>query len=316
MYPALEPYAEGHLDVGDGHNLHYELCGNPQGIPAVFLHGGPGAGVHPDLRRLFDPERYKVVLFDQRGCGKSTPWASVENNTIEKLVDDVDKVRRELGIARWMVTGASWGSTLSLLYAIKYPQAVAHTVLSGIFYGDREGAAWLAEEGGASAMMPPEWFDSYRDFIPEDKRRNGLIAAYDAVMSGGTEAEKIEAARRFVVWDRSIIKYDVPMDLIQEVYDDPKKFVPMTRAFFHFASHYYTDANKQDILDGVKALAHIPCAIIHGRFDLICPVRNAYDLHAAWPGSTLDVLPQTGHTLREPLAARKFIEITDRIAGG
>jgi proline iminopeptidase len=313
MYAPIDPYETGLIDVDGGHTLYWETSGNPQGIPAVFLHGGPGGGIHPDMRRFFDPARYRIILFDQRGCGKSTPFASLENNDIDHLVDDVETIRKSLGVKKWLVSGSSWGSTLSLLYAIKYPETVAGLVVSGIFFADKKGANWLAEEGGASEMFDPKWFSQYRDFIPPDKRKQGLIAAYDQIMKTGSESEIIEAAKCFTLWDTAIIAYDLPVERLRVVENDPKQFVPLCRSFFHFANTLYTDDNKTKILDGVKKLPSIPFHIIHGQWDLICPVKNAFNLHSSYPSSVLHILPNTGHTIREPHASKKMVEITENL---
>ncbi len=314
MYPSIKPYETGFLDVGDGHALYYELSGNPDGAPAVYLHGGPGAGSHTDMRRFFDPVHYRVILFDQRGSGQSKPFASLENNSIEHLVADIEKLRNHLGIQKWLVAGGSWGSALALFYAQEYSESITALVLSGIFYGD-QGVDWLTEEGGAAAIMP-EWFASYRDLIPLEKRQSGLAEAYCEIMCGGSEEEIIEAVKCFTVWDTALLYFKVNHDLIREVEEDPEKFIPLCKIFFHFVHHYYKGtANRTKILEGVRGLGHIPCHIIHGRYDLICPVKNAFELHDAFPNSEIHVLADTGHTAREPNIAEKIVELTDRMAG-
>ena len=312
MYPEIEPYESGHIAVGDGHSLYYELCGNPDGKPVVYVHGGPGGGVMPELRRYFDPDKYKIILFDQRGAGKSTPFGSIDNNTIEHLVADMEFLRQKLDIAQWMLVGGSWGSTLSLFYLVEYPQYVSEVALSGIFFGDTDGMHWLTEEGYVSEIMP-EWFAPYRDHIPEDKRKDGLHKAYYDIILNGTDEEILEAAKQAVLWDTAILTFDLPVDRIKHVQEHPEEYLGLFKLWMHFSNNFYGPHNKKKILDGVQNLGHIPCYIIHGRFDLICPVRNAFDLHAAYPGSTLYVLEKTGHTMREPNIWAKLIEVTDSL---
>ena len=314
MYPSIEPYETGFLDVGEGHRLYYEVSGNPDGRTAVFLHGGPGGGSHAEMRRLFHPEDYRIILFDQRGAGKSTPAACTAHNSIEALVEDMERLRGHLRVDQWLVAGGSWGSTLALFYSLRYPESVRALVLTGIFLAGAQEARWLAEEGGASEMMP-EWFAPYRDFIPPAHRKNGLAAAYDTILRTGTEEEILEAVRLFTVWDTALLYFDVPQDRIEEVNSNPRLFVPLVKIYFHFMIHYFRDQNRTDILEGVKKLGHIPCFIVQGRHDLICPARQAYDLHKAFPNSELHMLHGTGHTTREPDISRKVVEITNQIVG-
>ncbi|MCB9989242.1 MAG: prolyl aminopeptidase [Rhodospirillales bacterium] len=313
MYPSIDPYKTEMLPVGDGHVLYVEQCGNPAGIPAVFIHGGPGGGSHPDMRRFFDPERYRIVVYDQRACGQSTPFGTVENVTPDILVDDLDRIRAHLGGDQWVIAASSWGSALSLKYAIKYPERVRGMTISGVFFMDRRGVEWFTEEGGASNIRP-EWFGAYRDLIPPDKRKGGLTEAYCDLMETGADEEIREAARRFDAWDTSILYFEPNLERISEVEAGLEKSIPLTKNFFYFVRHYYRDENRAQILDGVKNLGHIPCFIVHGRYDLICPVKNAFDLHEVYPGSTLFVMDKTGHTARDPNIANKMAEITDKLA--
>lgn len=314
MYPYIYPYESGHMDTGEGHELYYELCGNPEGKPVVYVHGGPGAGSQPDMRRLFNPDIYKIIIFDQRGAGKSKPFASLENNTMQHLIDDLERLRNFLEIDKWLVTGWSFGTALSLLYTLQHKDKVAGLVLLGLSFADPEGVAWLTEEGGASELMP-EWFAPYRDFIPEDKRVHGLAKAYYEIYRSGTDKEKLEATRRFTLWDMSLLYFDVPFDRIRDVEVNPESFMALARIFFHFVEHEYKPENKDRILKGVESLGDIPCHIIHGRHDLICPVARSYELYKAYPGSELHVFHGTGHTSREPVLARAVADITDGMAG-
>lgn len=303
------------LDVGQGHKLYYEVSGNPDGIPAVFLHGGPGGGMNPLMRDYFDPDKYKVILFDQRGCGKSTPANQLENNNIEELVEDVERLRIHLGIDKWVVLGASWGSALAMLYAGKYPHAISSLILSGIFFADARGRDYLAEEGGASRYQP-DLFAHYRDLIPPEKRKHGLVKAYYDIMMNGTEDDRMEATRRFVLYDLLLLRDIVPENEIADIKAHPEKSYPLCRIYFHFAANFFDDANRVKILETANRLsaAGLKCAIFHGRKDYICPVSDARELHRAYPGSALHILPNLWHSMRNPGYKQAVLSHTDKLA--
>ena len=241
MHRITEPYNSGYLDVGDGHEVYYEECGNPHGKPAVFLHGGPGGGFREESRGLFDPEKYRVILFDQRGAGRSRPFANIKANTIEHLVDDIEKLRDKLGIEKWLVVGGSWGSALAMLYTIDNPERVSGLVVAGISLADPAGVNWFVEEGGASRLMP-DWFAPYHDFIPPEDRKNGLAKAYyDILIHGDDHDERvINAAKRFDVWDVMLLRHNVRDDLIQEIKDSPEESLALARIFIS----YYMSTKK------------------------------------------------------------------------
>lgn len=310
MYPEIEPYETGYLNVGDGHELYYELSGNKDGAPVIYLHGGPGSGCVPAMRQFFNPQKYKIILLDQRGAGKSKPYACLENNSPKHLVADLEKLREHLDIDQWYVTGGSWGSALSMLYAIEHSEHVRGLALSGIFFADMDGVRWLTEEGYASEIMP-DWFFPYRDFIPEEKRKDGLFRAYYDIIQNGTDEEILEAAKRAIAWDTSILHFELPVDRIRHVEDHPEEYLDLFKCWMHFSNNFYNADNKRRILEGVKKLGHIPCHIMHGRFDLITPVKGAFELHDAFPNSQLYVLPNTGHTMLEPLLSSKLVEVMD-----
>ncbi|MCB9991339.1 MAG: prolyl aminopeptidase [Rhodospirillales bacterium] len=317
MYPIVEPYNTGYLYVGDDHELYYEECGNPDGKPVVFLHGGPGGAFSEDSRGLFDPERYRIILYDQRGAGHSRPFASIKANTIEHLVADIEKLKLHLGIEQWMVVGGSWGSALALLYTIDYPGSVTELIVSGISLGDPEGVNWFVEEGGASRLMP-DWFAPYRDFIPPEDRTYGLAKAYYNILIYGADDDErvIAAAERFDVWDTSLLRHNVRKDLIREIEAKPEQSVAFARIFYHYVLHEYKNGNKWKILDGVRHLKHIPCEIVHGRYDLICPAENAWAVHEAYPGSNLTIIQGGGHSILDPGLSDRVIEVTDAWAEG
>lgn len=317
MYPITEPYNSGYLYVGDDHELYYEECGNPDGKPAVFLHGGPGGGFRIESRGLFNPDKYRVVLFDQRGSGRSRPFASIKANTISHLVTDMEKLRHHLEIDKWLVVGGSWGSALALLYTMDYPDRVSELIVTGTSLADPMGVNWFVEEGGASRLMP-DWFAPYRDFIPPEDRVHGLAKAYYNILVYGKDNDKrvITAAKRFDIWDTSLLRHNVRDDLIQEIRDNPAESLALARIFFHFVLHEYKNGNKWKILDGVRGMKHIPCQIVHGRYDLICPAENAWELHKAHPNSELTIIPNGGHSILDPGLSDRVIEITDLWAGG
>lgn len=311
LYPEIEPYRTGHLPVSDQHTLYVEECGNPDGLPVVFLHGGPGAGLSPYHRRFFDPERYRVVLFDQRGAGRSTPFASLDANTTQDLVADIEKIRTHLGIGHWMVFGGSWGSTLALAYAEAYPERVTALVLRGIFLGRAEELRWFNEmDGGARRIFPERWA-RYRDFIPEAERGD-MIEAYWRRLDGEDEALRLAAARAWSAWEGGsttlVHDPDAPGD-----FEEPHKAVSLARLEAHYFRHGMFLQSDQ-LLRDIDRIRHIPGVIVHGRYDIICPATTAFDLHLAWPEAAFHIV-LAGHSASDPAIVDKLIEATDRFAG-
>ena len=311
LYPEIEPYRTGHLPVSDQHTLYVEECGNPDGLPVVFLHGGPGAGLSPYHRRFFDPERYRVVLFDQRGAGRSTPFASLDANTTQDLVADIEKIRTHLGIGHWMVFGGSWGSTLALAYAEAYPERVTALVLRGIFLGRAEELRWFNEmDGGARRIFPERWA-RYRDFIPEAERGD-MIEAYWRRLDGEDEALRLAAARAWSAWEGGsttlVHDPDAPGD-----FEEPHKAVSLARLEAHYFRHGMF-LQPDQLLRGIDRIRHIPGVIVHGRYDIICPATTAFDLHLAWPEAAFHIV-LAGHSASDPAIVDKLIEATDRFAG-
>ena len=311
LYPEIEPYRTGRLPVSDQHALYVEECGNPDGLPVVFLHGGPGAGLSPYHRRFFDPERYRVVLFDQRGAGRSTPFASLDANTTQDLVADIEKIRTHLGIGHWMVFGGSWGSTLALAYAEAYPERVTALVLRGIFLGRAEELRWFNEmDGGARRIFPERWA-RYRDFIPEAERGD-MIEAYWRRLDGEDEALRLAAARAWSAWEGGsttlVHDPDAPGD-----FEEPHKAVSLARLEAHYFRHGMFLQSDQ-LLRDIDRIRHIPGVIVHGRYDIICPATTAFDLHLAWPEAAFHIV-LAGHSASDPAIVDKLIEATDRFAG-
>jgi len=299
------------LDVGDGHHVYWESCGTPGAKPAVLLHGGPGAGLSPEHRRLFDPARYQVMLFDQRGCGRSTPNASLEANTTWDLVDDIERLRVIAGVDRWSVFGGSWGSTLALAYAETHPDRVTDMVLRGIFTVRREEIAWYYQEG-ASWLYPDLW-ESFLAPIPAEERSD-LVAAYRRRLVADDPAVRLEAARAWSLWEGQTITL-LPNPALREVFAQDEYAL----AFARIENHYFVhDAFLEpgQLLRDASRLRHIPAVIVQGRYDLATPMRTAWDLHRAWPEADFHVVADAGHAFDEPGILHRLIEATDRFAGG
>src|ERR687893_519470 len=310
LYPKIEPYKSGHLDVGDGHSLYWELCGNPEGKPAVFLHGGPGGGSSPDHRRQFDPERYNVLVFDQRGCGKSTPYASLEANTTAHLVADVERLREMAGIDKWLVFGGSWGSTLSIAYAQAHPERVTELVLRGIFLFDQYEVDWLYKEGGASAVYPDKW-DDFIGLIPEEERGN-LVEAYRRRLTSEDPDEQLRAAQAWSAWEGSTVTL-LPSKATIEHFTSPEIAVAIARIENHYMANggWLTEG---ELLRGADKLRGIPGIIVQGRHDTCTPPKAAWALKKAWPEVDLQIVPDGGHLYNEPGILDGLIRATDRFA--
>jgi proline iminopeptidase len=307
LYPELEPFDSGMLAVDARHRLHYEQCGNPDGKPVVMLHGGPGAGCSAKMRRFHDPARYRIVLFDQRGSGQSTPHADLVDNTTWDLVADIERLREHLGIERWQVFGGSWGSTLALAYAQAHPRRVTELVLRGIFMLRRWELEWFYQEG-ASRLFPEAWA-SYLEAIPEVERGD-LISAYNRRLTSSDEATRLAAARAWSVWEASTSLL-LPDDSFVDAHRDPH----FALSFARIESHYFVHGGFFDVEDQLLRDAHrlhgIPGVIVHGRYDVVCPVANAWELHKAWPGSVLKISPSAGHSAFEPENTAALVEATD-----
>ena len=309
LYPALEANSTGYLDVGDGHRLYYEECGNPDGKPVVVLHGGPGAGCNAAMRRFFDPDAYRIVLFDQRGSGKSTPHASVEDNTTWHLVSDIEQIRDLLGIERWQVFGGSWGSTLALAYAQTHPERVSELVLRGIFTVRQQELDWLYRFG-TSEIFPEAW-RALNSPIP-DNERDDLLTAYHRRLFSDDEAERLSAARAWSIFEGSTSQL-IPSSDVAEMFGSEHFALSLARIEAHyFVNHCFLE-DGQLIRDAGK-IADIPGAIVHGRYDALCPAVNATDLAAAWPAAELNITPDAGHTAFEPGNIHALVTATDRFA--
>jgi proline iminopeptidase len=309
LYPSIEPYESGWLDVGDGHRVYWELCGNPEGKPAVFLHGGPGGGCSPVHRQLFDPKRYRVLLFDQRGCGRSTPHASLDANTTWHLVADIERFRTMLGVERWLVFGGSWGSTLGLAYAETHPDRVSELVLRGIFTLRRSELLWYYQSG-ASWLFPDKW-ERFLGPIPEEERTD-LVAAYHRRLTHADPAVQIEAAKAWSLWEGETITLLPNEDFSNQFGDEHYAL-----AFARIENHYFMNAGFLDegqLLRDADRLKDIPGVIIQGRYDVATPPVTAWDLHRAWPEARFILVPDAGHAFSEPGILHHLIETTDAFA--
>ncbi len=309
LYPPIEPYRQGRLDVGDGHVLYWELCGNPRGKPAVFLHGGPGAGCSPTHRRLFDPARYNVLLFDQRGCGRSTPHAGLDANTTWHLVEDIERLRALAGIERWLVFGGSWGSTLALAYAEAHPARVTELVLRGIFALRHAELQWYYQDG-ASWLFPDKW-ERFLAPIPEAERGD-LIAAYHRRLIHPDRGVRIEAAKAWSLWEGETITLLPNAELSQQHGEDE-----FALAFARIENHYFVNKGflaEGQLIANATRLRAVPGLIIQGRYDLATPVRTAWDLHRAWPEAGFELIADAGHAFTEPGILDCLIRATDRFA--
>jgi proline iminopeptidase len=298
------------LDTGEGHTLYWELCGNPHGKPAVFLHGGPGSGCTADHRRLFDPQKYCVLLFDQRGCGRSTPHASLEANTTWHLVADIERLRVLLGVDRWLVFGGSWGSALALAYAETHPQAVSALVVRGIFTLRRAELLWYYQEG-ASWLFPDLW-EAYLAPIPLEERGD-LMAAYRKRLVGADRAAQLEAAKAWSVWEGQTIRL-LP-DAANKAKHEQDDYA---LAFARIENHYFVHAGwleEGQLIRDAHKLAGIPGAIVQGRYDVATPAKTAWDLHRAWPDAEFHLVDDAGHAFNEPGILAELLAATDRFAG-
>jgi len=309
LYDPIEPYDTGHITVSDIHQLYYEQCGNPNGKPVVFLHGGPGAGLTPDYRRFFDPSAYRVILFEQRGSGRSIPHASLESNTTWDLVRDIERIREHFGIEQWLVFGGSWGSTLSLAYAETHPERVTGLILRGIFLGRKNETRWFYEEGqGASAIFPEMW-EQYVRIIPEAERGD-MVSAYYRRLTSDDPSVRLEAARAWSLWEACALKL-IPDQKLMDEFTEPEMALAVARIECHYFINNCFFETDNYLIENVSRIRHIPSVIVHGRYDIVCALMNAWDLHRAWPEAKLEIIPDAGHSVTEPGICDALVRATD-----
>lgn len=306
LYPPLHPFVRHTLAVDPPHQLYVEECGNNSGIPVLFVHGGPGGGCEPYHRQFFNPDLYRIVLFDQRGCGRSTPHAELEGNTTADLVRDMEQIREHLGIERWLIFGGSWGSTLGLVYAQAHPERVLGLILRGIFLCRDEDIRWFYQEG-ASRIFPDFWGD-YVAPIPEEERDH-LVGAYYRCLTGTDEVQRLAAAKAWSIWEARCSSL-VPKESLAEHFGDPYRALAMAR----IECHYFMNQSflrPGQILDDAQRLAEIPGIIVHGRYDVVCPIDQALALHHVWPRAELRIIADAGHSAGEPGTVDALVSATD-----
>lgn len=310
LYDEIEPYNQGYLQVSPIHSLYYEESGNPDGKPVVFLHGGPGGGSEPMHRRFFSPKAYRIVVFDQRGAGRSTPHACLEENTTWHLVEDIERLREHLGIDRWVVFGGSWGSTLALAYAETHPSRVKALALRGIFLCRPEEIDWFYQKG-ADAIFPDVWEDYVNQIPPEE--RDNMVAAYYRRLTSEDEAVRWAAARAWSVWEGSTSKLFMSPSLIED-FAEPQKAVALARIECHYFINNTFMPTPNYLIENIDKIRHIPAVIVQGRYDVVCPMMSAWRLHRAWPEARLEIIPDAGHSVTEPGITDALIRAMDEFA--
>jgi proline iminopeptidase len=310
LFPAIEPFNTGYMEIGC-HKIYYEQCGNPNGKPAVFLHGGPGGGGSTTVRRFFNPEKYHIVIFDQRGCGRSKPHGCLEQNTTWDLVEDIEILKNKLGFDKWLVFGGSWGSTLSLAYSQTYPKSVSEMVLRGIFMLRKKELDWFYQEG-ASNIFPEAW-EKFLEPIDEDQRDN-LMSAYHQIFTSDDTKKKLTAAIAWSRWEGSTSTLSYNPDMVDS-FSDPR----FALAFALIENHYFVNKGflkheDQLIKSGIDIIRNIPTKIVQGRYDIVCPMTTAWELSKNWPEANLIVAPSSGHTAFEKEITHELIKATEEFA--
>ena len=310
LYPEIVPYRTSRLRVSDLHEIYFEECGSPAGKPVVLLHGGPGGGTNPVMRRYHDPRIYRTILFDQRGCGRSTPHASLEENTTWDLVEDMERLRIHLGVQRWQVFGGSWGSTLALAYAETYPDRVTELVLRGIFTLRRSELEWFYQDG--SSWVFPDAFEDYIRVIPPEERGD-MIAAFYRRLTHADPAVQIEAARAWSAWEGKTLSLLPDAERVRRFSEDHYAL-----AFARIECHYFVNrgffASDDQLIVDAHRLSGIPGIIVHGRYDIVTPVKIAFDLARAWPEAKLRIVPDAGHAMTEPGIVHELVAATNEFA--
>ena len=313
LYPPITPYNSGYLKVSDLHELYFEESGNPKGKPVVFLHGGPGGGTDPKMRRFFDPKRYRIVLFDQRGSGKSRPHASLEHNTTWDLVADTERVRAHLGIGKWVVFGGSWGSTLALAYAETHPDRVTEMVLRGIFLLRRSELEWFYQNPQGAGSIFPDLWEQYIAVIPEEERGDVMAAYYKRLTSSDPKVLNA-AAVAWSIWEGATSYLRLKSEYVTKFREDAAYAAALARIECHYFVNRGFLRSDTQLLDDVTRIRHIPAVIVQGRYDVVCPARSAWDLHNAWPEADLRIVPDAGHSAFEAGITSELVAACDRFS--
>lgn len=310
LYPPIEPYDAGFLQVSALHRIYYEQCGNPHGKPALVLHGGPGGAISPYLRQNHDPEHYRIVLFDQRGCGRSTPYAELTDNTTWDLVSDIEALRKHLAIERWQVVGGSWGSTLALVYTAAHREKVTELILRGIFAARTAEIAWFYQSG--ASFLYPEAFERYLAPIPASER-DDMLTAYHRRLTGSDKAAQIEAAKAWSAWEGAALSL-IPDPAREDEFAETETAVALARLECHYFVHRGFFPDDGWLLDQARTFQDLPGEIIQGRYDLVTPMQTAHDLAQRWPTATFTIVPDSGHSGKEPGIVDAMVRATDRYA--
>lgn len=310
LYPELEPDFHSFLETSSGHNIYFEVCGNPEGIPVVFLHGGPGSGCNENHRRYFNPEQFRIIIFDQRGCNRSVPQGDLKNNTTQLILDDMEAIRNQLGISKWLLFGGSWGSTLALLYAEQYPQHVSAIILRGSFLARKTDLDWFLENGVARIF--PDYWSEFTQSVSASQFSNPVEAVSNLVFSEDRQ-QQLKASIAWATWAGRIVTSSITSEYELEI-EDEDKLINETRIEMHYALNQYFIIENQ-ILNNIKAIPNVPVSIIHGRKDLTCLPESSWLLHKAITGSDLTIVPDAGHLASEPAMIDALITATDKMAG-
>ena len=313
LYPELKPYREFFLPVTHGHSLYVELCGNPQGMPVVVIHGGPGGGCGPSSRRFFDPNDYHIILLDQRGAGRSLPHASLEANTTQHLIEDFELLRCELGISKWLLFGGSWGATLALAYAQAHPNRALGLILRGVFLGRQKDVDWIYEAGGASRMFADYWQVFQKPLINTDAEATGeMVNTYHKLLCGADELKRFAAAKAWAAWEGSIATLN-PRPHLGDDFSDGHFALALARIECHyFVNQCFFEPNQ--LLKNMHKISHLPGIIVHGRYDMICPAEQAFEVHALWQACQLHIVRDAGHAQQEPGIVDNLIKATREFA--
>lgn len=310
LYPPIKPFADHKLRVDDIHTLYVEQSGDPYGIPVVFIHGGPGSGCATDHRRFFDPKRYHIILYDQRGCGHSTPHACIENNTTNDLIADLEKIREHLKVDKWMLFGGSWGSTLALLYAQAHPTRVLSMILRGVFLCRERDLNWFYREGGASRIYPEHWQD-FVEQIPVEQH-DDLISAYHELLTGDDDIVRMNMAKSWARWEAVCCTLELNPHM-EKMFASPR----LATSLSVIETHYFKNKcfiKENQILDNMHKIRNIPGIIVHGRYDMVCPLDNAFAVYKAWQEAELNIIRRAGHTAMEPAIVSALVHATNELA--